>query len=129
MADFHSALYRIVGDRIRQFRIQLNLTQQDLSTKVAVLSNDGVPISRTSISNIEVGRHQPPLHLLSYISQALSTDITDLVPKNDEVMAYLNSEILNSDRNYHNLDLSVLLEQKDLEPHIRTSLKNAFKSL
>lgn len=69
--------YRLIGDRIKQFREKSNLTQSALARKLT--------ISRASVVNIEKGRQNPPLHLLWEISENLGIGIIDLIPNGDEV--------------------------------------------
>lgn len=77
MSDFTTALYKLIGAKIRTLRGNKQLNQEDLSDKVGV--------GRTSISNIELGRHQAPLHLLYKICQELDSDIHSVVPTFSEV--------------------------------------------
>ena len=125
MTDYTSALYRLVGERIRDLRCQINLTQEELSQKVSIVSSSPTTISRTSISNIEVGRHQPPLHVLSQLSKALKTDIHFLLPTHNEVLDYLESDVLNPS----NKDIIELLQEQNLPSDTEKKLENIFKAL
>lgn len=82
--NFNSALYALIGIRIRELRTDCDLNQEELATKVGV--------SRTSIANIEAGRHQPPLHVLYKIFEALNSDIYTNLPSQSELEGYLNTE-------------------------------------
>ncbi len=86
MDDFKNSLYKIVGERIKLKREKLEITQKHLS--------ENLGISRASVSNIEVGRHQATLVNLYEISQLLKIDICDLLPKYDEVILSVNSKVL-----------------------------------
>jgi transcriptional regulator with XRE-family HTH domain len=77
-------LYVIIGERIKEKRKELNVKQQKLA--------DEVNINRTSISNIEKGRHQPPLHLLFKICFYLNLDIHSLIPSLEEIANLNNKE-------------------------------------
>jgi len=71
-------LYIIIGERIRNRRKELKYKQEQLANNIG--------INRTSISNIEKGRHQAPLHLLYKISIFINMDIYDLIPTKDEII-------------------------------------------
>ena len=80
MADFDE-LYRELGRRIRQARERNGegLSQDALAKQLG--------ISRASVVNIEAGRQRAPLHLLWQIAQLLGTDLTSLIPRNEELLA------------------------------------------
>ncbi len=80
MADFDE-LYRELGRRIRQARERSGegLSQDALANQLG--------ISRASVVNIEAGRQRAPLHLLWQIAQLLGTDLTSLIPRNEELLA------------------------------------------
>lgn len=73
------ALYRLIGERLKEERISQKITQAVLAEKVGVL--------RTSIANIEAGKQKPPLYLLYEICFALNVGIDSVLPQADEVMA------------------------------------------
>ncbi|MCF6308237.1 MAG: helix-turn-helix domain-containing protein [Flavobacteriaceae bacterium] len=83
MKDFNSALYKLIGLRIKEARHRLNFSQDDLAKKIL--------ISRASISNIELGRHQPPLHVLYDISSVLKFDLQQLLPTFNEVKKHIST--------------------------------------
>ncbi|MEC7264683.1 MAG: helix-turn-helix transcriptional regulator [Bacteroidota bacterium] len=70
-------LYLLIGERIKQARIELDIKQKDLASEIG--------INRTSISNIEKGRHQPPLHIIFKICQFLSIEIYSIIPSLEEL--------------------------------------------
>lgn len=80
MADFEE-LYRELGRRIRLARERNSegLSQDALAKQLG--------ISRASVVNIEAGRQRAPLHLLWQIAQLLGTDLTSLIPRNEELLA------------------------------------------
>lgn len=80
MSLIKEALYQMIGSRIKSHRESTDLSQLELSEKLH--------ISRSSISNIEVGRHQVPLFTLYEISKELNVNIKDLIPTFDEVNAF-----------------------------------------
>ncbi len=65
-------LYIEVGRRIRAAREAAGLSQEALS--------ESVGLSRTSITNIEAGGQQMPLHVAVRIAQALDQPIDELLP-------------------------------------------------
>ncbi len=70
-------LYRMIGERLKQLRLDAHVTQAQLAEAVGVL--------RTSVTNIEAGRQKPPLHLLYRMCVALGVEVTSIVPSNEEV--------------------------------------------
>ena len=95
-------LYLIIGEHLRNRRIELRLNQKDLS--------DSVGINRTSISNIENGRHQAPLHLLYKICNSLELDLLSILPSYDELEGHKSNA--DGDMSYFNV-LSKKLELSD----------------
>lgn len=59
-----------LGKKIQKLRKSMDLSQEELAAKL--------DISRTHMGHIEQGRKSPSLKLLSKISKALKTDISDL---------------------------------------------------
>lgn len=76
-ADTKHEIYRIIGRNVKRIRLEKRLTQEELSE----LSRVG----RTSITNIESGNQQPPLHALVEIGNAFDMDYRDLLPSYAEV--------------------------------------------
>lgn len=60
-----------VGKNIRKFRIQMNMTQEELAQKI--LS------TRTTVSNYETGRSSPDIDMLVTISEILDTSPESLI--------------------------------------------------
>lgn len=83
MASFNTILYQIVGERIKKRRESIGLNQNDLSEKIN--------IGRSSISNIEKGRQQPPLHTLFEICKVLDMDVQTILPTYAEVQEKVSS--------------------------------------
>ena len=83
MAEYDE-LYRELGRRIRQARERNGerLSQDALAKRLG--------ISRASVVNIEAGRQRAPLHLLWQIGELLGTDLTQLVPRGEELLAPAN---------------------------------------
>ena len=71
----------ICGDKIRQARQKLRLTQSDLAAKLQV---EGIIIERDSISRIESGTRFVADYELKALSEILKTDILWLLACNDE---------------------------------------------
>jgi len=61
-----------VGDMILSMRKSLNLTQQDLASKVG--------LSRAQIANVESGRSDMPISTLKRYADALGCTMKDLLP-------------------------------------------------
>jgi len=66
------SLYIEFGRLLREMRIGKKLTQLEVAEKVG--------LSRTSITNIELGRQQMPLHMLYLIANAVGVDPQILLP-------------------------------------------------
>ena len=66
--------YYIVGSRIRQYRIERNITQEELAFQVDT--------SAAYISNIERGIKKPSLQKLSEIAEVLQVTVNDLIYSN-----------------------------------------------
>lgn len=71
-------LYQQIGERIRQQRVRVNLTQEQLAEAIGVL--------RTSITNLEAGRQRVPLHVLYELCVVLDVDLTEILPKQEEII-------------------------------------------
>lgn len=84
MSKRQEILYKIIGERIKQYRELANLTQDALANKSDV--------SRSSISNFEVNKHQAPIHTLYKVCQALSISIIDLLPTEEQITSRLAKE-------------------------------------
>lgn len=89
MEDFKSVLYKIIGERIKAKRKELSLNQDFLSKSLR--------LGRSSISNIESGRHQVPLINLYELANLLKLNIYDLIPTNEEVLKALSDGIYDLD--------------------------------
>ena len=73
VVDDGAWLYRELGQRIRDARLHAGLTQSSLALSAG--------LSRTSITNIEMGNQQPTIHALWRIADAVSTSPCDLLPE------------------------------------------------
>ncbi|GAB2562666.1 helix-turn-helix domain-containing protein [Spirosoma aerophilum] len=81
-------LYKLLGQKIRESRTLLKVTQEHLASQIG--------LTRTSIVNIEQGRQNPPLHLIIQIARALNVPLETLIPKEQDYMpaAQLDEETL-----------------------------------
>jgi transcriptional regulator with XRE-family HTH domain len=70
-------LYREIGKRLKERRLELGLTQEQLAEASDVL--------RTSITNLEAGRQKTPLHVLYELCAVLEIEIFELLPKRSQV--------------------------------------------
>lgn len=89
MLDFSSALYKLLGERLKVRREEKGLSQTDLSN---ILKD----LKRASISNIEKGRQHPPLDTVYKLCDALQLDIHSILPTYSEVNSYIEKESSNS---------------------------------
>jgi len=110
--NFSSALYSLIGERIKELRTHSKLSQEELASKTG--------ISRTSIANIEAGRHQAPLHLLYSVFDALNSDIYINLPSQSELDSYLNSE---------SSEFMAIIDSADLNDSSKNEVKNFIHNL
>jgi transcriptional regulator with XRE-family HTH domain len=64
-------IYAEVGQRIRHYRQQRNLSQDELSRLLS--------LSRSSLVNIEKGKHRIQLHILLGIAERLNVPLSNLL--------------------------------------------------
>ncbi len=103
-------LYKVLGQKVREYRILLKMTQDQLAKEIG--------LTRTSIVNIEQGRQNPPLHLIIQLAKALTVPLESLIPKEQEYMptAHLDDETLKDVRD---------VDKSKVERFYETFLKNA----
>jgi transcriptional regulator with XRE-family HTH domain len=65
-------VYTVVGKRVRAGRAQVRLTQDQLAQRVG--------LTRSSITNLELGRQKIQVHTLCAIADALRLPVTSLLP-------------------------------------------------
>ncbi len=108
MEDFNDVLYSLIGEKIRGLRIEKELSQTQLSDKIP-------NIGRTSISNIEKGKQQPPLHIMYLLCNVLDIDIHSILPTYSDVIDILNSR--------NNSELSSYLDDSEIDEKTRQVLE------
>src|SRR5574341_1605912 len=69
--------YKLLGATIARRRNSVRLTQAQLAERIGA--------ARTSVTNLERGRQQMPLHQLLRIAEVLEVDLKDLIPSRSEV--------------------------------------------
>jgi DNA-binding XRE family transcriptional regulator len=111
---FQEELYSIIGFRIKEARKKTGVSQDELSNTIG--------INRTSLSNIENGRHQPSLYLLYRICAELKIDVQDILPAYSELNV---NEKENSDSELQNL----ISKKKNLNDISKMALKSLIKEL
>lgn len=94
MIDYKDSLYKVIGEKIKSRRQELKISQLKLSEDLKNLS-ENIELSRSSISNIEVGRHQIPLHVLYAICQLLKLDVKEILPSYEEIVQFATSDTSN----------------------------------
>ena len=72
MANKGIHLYELIGKNIKDKRKSKKLGQEELANVIS--------LSRSSLSNIEIGKHQPSVYTIYEIAIALECAITDLLP-------------------------------------------------
>jgi transcriptional regulator with XRE-family HTH domain len=73
MTDAIEAIYRAVGQAIREHRKRAAMTQDELA--------EAAGLSRTSIVNIEQGTQRMMLHTIEAIARALEVGMLKLIPQ------------------------------------------------
>ncbi|MHA7842048.1 MAG: helix-turn-helix domain-containing protein [Winogradskyella sp.] len=119
MIDYKDSLYKVIGEKIKTRRQQLKISQLKLSEDLKHLS-ENIELSRSSISNIEVGRHQIPLHVLYSICQLLKLDVKELLPSYKEIVQFATSDITN---------YSEYLKDNNLNKNAIKSIDKAIKNI
>jgi len=97
-------LYTLIGSNIKRLRKSNKLGQEDLA--------DLISLSRSSLSNIETGKHQPSIYTIYEISSALKCNVGDILPSTQDYISLTN----NVDAKYSELleKYSDQLSTKDL---------------
>lgn len=74
-----SALHAALGKRIRDRRVSSGLTQAQLANRIA--------ISRTSLTNVELGRQRLLVDQLYKMAEVLNAQPQDLLPGTSEIVS------------------------------------------
>ena len=64
--------YLELGDRVKTERFRRDISQEKLAEELG--------LSRTSVANLEKGRHRPSIYQLMLIAEFFIIDFTDLIP-------------------------------------------------
>jgi DNA-binding XRE family transcriptional regulator len=78
MAIDQELLLKRIGARLKKRRVDCQMTQNELSSHI--------PLSRTSIANIEAGNQSPPLYILYEFCRVLAVEIDDILPPLKEIL-------------------------------------------
>lgn len=106
MIDFNDVLYKLIGERVSEFRKANKTSQDELSKKANV--------GRTTISNIESGKQQVSIHTLLQIAEALNLEIHSLIPLYSEVK---NEMVPQYDK------VSEILDQQNIDEILKSTIK------
>lgn len=79
--------YHTVGLRIRRFRLEKKITQEELAFQIDT--------SAAYISNIERGRKKPSLEKLTEIADVLGVTLNDLIYSSSPGYSFSNNKELN----------------------------------
>ena len=77
--------YTTVGRRIRQFRSQKRITQEELAFRIGT--------SAAYISNIECGKKKPSLQKLAQISEVLEVTVNDFIYPTDAISSLMPGDL------------------------------------
>jgi len=72
-----SILYQAIGKNIKNIRKKKKVGQEVLANLIS--------LSRSSISNIEIGKHQPSIHTIYEIALALDCKVSELLPPMEQL--------------------------------------------
>lgn len=103
-----------VGKRIKEFRRKAALTQKDLAQKTQ--------INRTSLALIEKGIQSIPIDKLCAVALYTNVTVTDLLPKNEEIVELLPKKTLYKDLSFDNSRGD--LDDSDFDIVVRLRNKN-----
>lgn len=95
------SFYKSLAEQIKFERIKRKKSQQGLA--------DHLGLSRTSIINLETGRHKPSIYQLLQIANYLSIDYTALIPfkeKRDKSREKISVDVKKAIIDYGELDKS-----------------------
>lgn len=106
-------LYKYIGSRIKKIRKNKKVDQVYLSNKIN--------LSRSSISNIETGKHQPSILIIYKIAHALDVKITDLLPS---VESYKSSKYIED-----KYQTAIIDAKKEIKDDLYKTLKHIEKKL
>lgn len=115
MSGFNSVLYQILGQKIKDRRVEKGLSQIEFSNKIK-------SIGRTSISNIEKGRQFPPLSTIYEICKVLDIDIQSILPTNAEIESKINFSPEND-------KIERYITNQNLDEITLAQIKDAFKKI
>ncbi len=73
-----TALYAHIKGHLKARREEMGLTQGQLAARLG--------LERTSVTNIELGRQKPPLHVIYALCHELALDVSELLPPVGRVM-------------------------------------------
>lgn len=99
MRDFYRELGRLIRDR----RKAISMSQATLAANVG--------LSRTSITNVELGRQHLALHLLYGVANTLSVDPSQLLP----------------DKKYLQKKKTLRFDQKHLSPNLAQTVEGLYQ--
>ncbi|MFR5709039.1 helix-turn-helix domain-containing protein [Faecalitalea cylindroides] len=95
--------YKLIGTRIKNRRLELNLTQNQLSQKAN--------ISITYVSKIEHGHVTPTLETYALLAEILQTDLSKLITGSSKISKnYINHELLEICKKATNKQLSLIIK-------------------
>jgi DNA-binding XRE family transcriptional regulator len=66
-------LYIEIGKRVKRYREQAGLSQEELAMNIGQL--------RTSVTNIEAGKQRCPIYIIYNIALSLGCKVSDLLPE------------------------------------------------
>ena len=104
--SFEAALYIQIGRLIKRQRTLNKLTQEQVASAIG--------LTRTSIVNIERGRHRLPLHVLFGIARAVHAEPRDLIPTIEQIDSDVSGQSF----------LDEVINRKDLNSRAVASLNN-----
>lgn len=77
MVKYEDFIYTIIGSKIKENRVRLGFNQTQLASELGV--------ARSSISHLESGNQQIPIHIIYKICDYLKINLSDLLPTDQEI--------------------------------------------
>lgn len=111
------SFYEQIGERIRNFRLSANISQEVFS--------ELLNMTRASVVNIEKGRQRPSIFLLITIARILKVDYIDLIP------IELNIEKLEENVEVPDVDFSAVVADSmlDLNERVKSSMQQFLRQI
>lgn len=104
MALPQGSYYTALGEQVRTRRKKLGLTQEQLAAAVG--------LTRTSVTNIEMGKQPVYVHILEKVAQNLRASVSDFLPNPDKLDTALKSQLTGIPKDRKDWIANVISQEK-----------------